>query len=100
MDAQDISALIEHAPDHEWVGRAACRNLEIEQLDLFFVEAGRTLSREAVAICTSCPVRRECLDHAYENDIAGGYFGGLSPSKRRSLDHADAVRLIEGSVDA
>ena len=63
----------------------------IAQLDLFFVEAGRTIASSTVALCQKCPVRRECLDHAYQHEIVSGYFGGISPGRRRVLTHAQAV---------
>lgn len=83
--SHDIAALIEHSRADAWVDQAACGDLDVEQLELFFVDAGRTLSKEAIALCTGCPVRTECLDHAVDREIGGGYFGGMSPSKRRSL---------------
>lgn len=82
--SHDIAALVENSNVDNWVDRAACGDLEIDQLDMFFVEAGRTLSKQAAALCESCPVQAECLEHAYQRDIGGGYFGGVSPSKRRS----------------
>jgi len=30
-------------------------------------------------------VRAECLEYAIDAEIAGGYFGGMSPSKRREV---------------
>lgn len=82
--SNDIAALIENSQADAWVEDAACGDLELDQLDMFFVEAGRTLSKEAIALCTGCPVREDCLDHAFRRDIGGGYFGGMSPSKRRA----------------
>jgi len=81
----DLAALVENSPDHEWVRDAACGDLGLEKLDMFFVEAGRTLSKEVVAMCGDCPVRVDCLSHAQFRELAGGYFGGVSPSKRRKL---------------
>jgi hypothetical protein len=95
MDLEELAALIQHSPDYEWVQDAACGSLELEELDRFFVEAGRSLSADTVKLCQRCPVRAECLDHAYDRDIAGGYFGGLSPSKRKSMSH-DEARLSLG----
>jgi hypothetical protein len=40
-------------------------------------------------------VRRNCLDHAYEHEIMSGYFGGVSPGRRRVMSHAEAVAEIE-----
>lgn len=93
-NADDLSALIENAPELGWLGKAACGDLALDQLNMFFVDAGRTLSADAVSLCEGCVVRRECLDHAYANEIAGGYFGGMSPSRRRSLSWEQAVELI------
>ncbi len=91
---RDLSAFIEGSPDHEWVGLAACGSLNIDQLDHFFVEAGRTLSRHAALICLACPVRRNCLQYSYDNDIAAGYFGGMSPSKRRTMTCEQALESL------
>lgn len=91
----DLAALIENTAELGWLADAACGQLGLEQLALFFVDAGRTISAEAEAMCAGCGARRACLDHAYDNEIAGGYFGGISPSRRRALSHADAVALIE-----
>ena len=55
-----LSELIERAPELSWLDDAACRDLELGQLSLFFVEAGRTIAPETKALCRQCPVRREC----------------------------------------
>ncbi|MGD9701946.1 MAG: WhiB family transcriptional regulator [Acidimicrobiia bacterium] len=89
-----LSELIERAPEMPWLDEAACGDLELDQLQLFFVEAGRTIASETTALCKRCPVRRECLDHAYSHQIASGYFGGISPGRRRTLSHAEAVELV------
>ena len=89
-----LSELIERAPELSWLDDAACSNLELGQLSLFFVEAGRTIAPETKALCQQCPVRRECLDHAYVHEITSGYFGGVSPGRRRALSHAEALELI------
>lgn len=90
----DLGDLIGNLPEASWLESAACGELGLDELDLFFVDAGRTLSREARQLCGRCPVRTDCLEHAYAHDIAGGYFGGMSPSKRRSLPLERARELI------
>lgn len=82
---QRLAELIENTADYGWLRHAACGDLDLEALDQFFVEAGRSLSRETVQLCSGCAVRSECLRHAYDHEIAGGYFGGVSPTKRRAL---------------
>lgn len=92
----DLAPLIESTPELAWLQDAACGELELERLDLFFVEAGRTLSKEAAAICRGCDARADCLRYAYENEIEGGYFGGVSSAKRRSLSLDQALELALG----
>jgi hypothetical protein len=99
MNLHDLASLIEHSPDYAWVRRAACGTLELAELDRFFVDAGRSLSSDTVKMCEGCRARVDCLDHAYANEIAGGYFGGLSPSKRKSMSHAEARAAIGAPLD-
>jgi len=90
----DLGTLIEQSRETPWLRDAACADLGIDQIDLFFVDAGKSLSREALAICERCPARVACITHAYESDIAGGYFGGISPSKRRKISLEEALASI------
>jgi len=92
--ARPLDELIENTPELPWLEFAACSDLEIDQLDLFFVEAGRTIAASTVVLCRKCPVRRDCLDHAYQHEIVSGYFGGVSPGRRRVLSHAEAIAEI------
>jgi WhiB family transcriptional regulator, redox-sensing transcriptional regulator len=89
-----LGDFIHSAPDMPWLDDAACGALPLEQLNVFFVEAGRTIAASTIAMCRRCPVRQQCLDHAYSNDIASGYFGGVSPGQRRLLSHAAASAAI------
>lgn len=93
-ESGDLARLIEHTQEATWLREAACGELGIEALDMFFVDAGKSLSKEAVALCEGCPARADCLRHAYTQDIAGGYFGGMSPSKRRRISLDEALASI------
>ena len=95
--ADELATLIERSDDLDWMADAACADLDVERIDLFFVDAGKTLSKEAIAICESCPSRVDCLTHAYDHEIAGGYFGGVSPTQRRKLSLAEALERIGAS---
>jgi hypothetical protein len=97
MDLRDVVALIENLPELAWVDQAACGGFELDQLDHYFVDVGHTVSAETIATCRTCPVRGDCLDHAYLNDLTSGYFGGLSPSQRRRMSHAEARASITGA---
>lgn len=90
MASNPLSDLIDHTADMSWLLRCACGELPLEDLGLFFVEAGKTISPTTIALCRSCEVREECLDHAYRAQISNGYFGGMSPGKRRSTAHDEA----------
>lgn len=75
-----------------WLDDAACAEMGIED---FFVEAGRGITEDALSVCRSCPVRRDCLQHAYSRDIHGGYFGGVSPGRRRRMSESEALAFVE-----
>ena len=90
-----LGAYVLSVPDMPWLDRAACGDLPLDQLNIFFVEAGRTIASSTVAMCAKCPVRRECLNHAYKHDIVSGYFGGVSPGRRRILSHSEALAEID-----
>ena len=41
--------------------------------------------RRAKAVCATCPVRVECLQHAVAVDERYGIWGGLNQDERRSI---------------
>ena len=84
-NVHELAAVIEGSADYSWVDAAACRELDITEIDRFFVEAGHSLSKQTASMCAGCPVREQCLEHACRNEIAGGYFGGVSPTQRRKM---------------
>ena len=47
------------------------------------------LAREqrAKAVCASCTVRQECLDHALATNERFGVWGGTTEKQRRKLSH-------------
>jgi len=55
--------------------------------ELFFPEKGGS-TRAAKAVCTGCPVRAQCLEHALAHDERFGVWGGTSERERRRLKHA------------
>lgn len=97
MPSNPLSDLIDHTADMSWLMRCACGDLPLEDLARFFVEVGRTISPETVALCRSCEVRTECLDHADRARISSGYFGGMSPGQRRTTAHREARVSIGAS---
>ena len=73
----------ESAQDEElgWQERSLCAQTDPEA---FFPEKGGS-TREAKRICTSCEVRRDCLEYALANRIEHGVWGGCSERERRRI---------------
>jgi len=74
----DLAQLL---PTGTWQDQASCRDAEPE---LFFSasEADRAVALE---MCATCPVRRECLEHALETREAYGIWGGTDEHERKRL---------------
>lgn len=66
-------------PRAAWMQHAACKGQDV---DMFFVGAGEAIW-DAVAFCSRCTVRKDCLQYAIDNDLHTGVWGGLSPRARR-----------------
>ena len=81
--------------DLSWLDDAACFDHDWRD---FFVEAGHTISPEIEKLCASCPVRVQCLRHAYEQEHRSGYFGGVSPGNRKQMTEEEAVLFITTGV--
>ncbi len=64
-----------------WHADAACLDTHP---DLFFPLRGQPTA-PAVAICSTCPVRADCLAFAIDEGINHGIWGGLSARQRRAL---------------
>ncbi len=89
-----LGSFILSSPDMPWLDDAACGDVPLDQLNMFFVEAGRTIKSTTIALCKGCPVRARCLEYAYQHDIVSGYFGGVSPGRRRSVSFEEALAEI------
>lgn len=64
-----------------WATYAACKG---EHGMIFFPQNKRE-EAAAVAICASCPVREECLDHAIATNERFGVWGGLTEKERKRV---------------
>lgn len=64
--------------ERPWAAFAACRDRDP---DVFFPlsEEGE---REAIRVCSGCPVRVECLEFALEANVRFGIWGGLTEKQR------------------
>lgn len=66
-----------------WREQAACR----DALHLFF-DVDTTDAKE---LCRGCPVARQCLRFALDNDCRTGVWGGLNENERKALKRKGAV---------
>lgn len=55
--------------------------------------------QQAVKLCKSCPVKRECLDYSLEADELYGVWGGLTANQRRSIRRGKTSPQLEMSKD-
>ena len=89
--------------DGGWQERALCRGADA---NLFFPPQNPELKDErlareaqAKAICSECPVRRQCLEFALATREPHGIWGGLNELERRRLVR-DQVRRLHAVSDA
>jgi len=85
--------------DTEWMARGLCTNVPPSR---FFPSdgAGVELARK---VCADCPVREACLEHALEQRIDHGVWGGCSErERRRILKHrrSDVAQAAAAARDA
>lgn len=71
-----------------WAERAACRDMPPS---LFHVpdyvpdDIAAEFENEALAVCSTCPVKVSCLDWAIDNEEEYGVLGGTRERERRSM---------------
>lgn len=65
----------------DWYDRAACVNADPK---LFYPDEFSKVYAPARRICELCPVQRQCLDYAIENEPYG-IWGGLSARSRQRI---------------
>jgi WhiB family transcriptional regulator, redox-sensing transcriptional regulator len=68
----------------DWRAAAACREVDVEA----FFAVDEASQQEAIAICETCPVRVECLEHAIAAREQYGVWGGLREQDRKRLVRA------------
>lgn len=92
--------------DTSWHPRGACYGMDPEEAEELFFPRPRDLCAiaEAKSLCGRCPVRRDCLNHALENGIKEGTWGGLTKAERRPwhdglphrLDYSRVIAFFNG----
>lgn len=76
-------------PEEEWMSSAVCATADPEAWHP--PKGASTLP--ARLICASCPVQRECLIFALENNEETGVWGGYSYRQRLRLKRGETVAL-------
>jgi WhiB family redox-sensing transcriptional regulator len=64
-----------------WMRDALCR--EHPEVS-FFIERGGAVAA-AIAVCSDCLVRAECLRYALDHDERDGIWGGTTPAQRKMM---------------
>lgn len=84
------------AENWEWQYQGACRNTDPENFFLEYNQRGTSKRKKelaAIAICNTCPVKRECLEHALKVPEMFGVWGGMTEEQRRILLRKRGVRF-------
>ena len=83
---------------HAWHEQGVCQSVDPEQ---WFLE-GTGKWAPCFTICTTCPVKRECLKQSFDEAAEFGVWGGLSATRRiqllksyRSRTKHDRERMID-----
>jgi len=67
--------------DYTWQKDANCKGMDTR---LFYPKQGESIEQALVDACDSCPVRKECLNHALHWEHYG-YWAGTSEKERKRL---------------
>ncbi len=65
-----------------WRQHAACRGIEP---DVFYPLDEDDDAEAAKEVCTACPVRQACLEHALSHRERDGVWGGATERERRRM---------------
>lgn len=83
-----------------WQEKAKCATDDANVLKIFFYDKNEDdddpgtdepvdYTQEAIRICFDCPVRRDCLQYALDNEERFGVWGGADESTRRWANSID-----------
>ena len=76
---------------NDWRDQAAC--IEYAHSVEFFPARGES-TRDAKAVCSTCPVRPQCLEYALQWDHLCGVWGGMSERERRQVRRRNRTRAL------
>jgi WhiB family redox-sensing transcriptional regulator len=78
----------------DWRDEARCAETNP---DAFFPVKGGS-AREAIAICSDCPVAVQCLQFAVDTEQLTGVWGGLTAWERRKIRVAAERRKVTAAA--
>lgn len=78
----------------DWQTAAACRGLDPE---VFFAATDEP-TRAALAVCSRCPVRVECLGYAIAAGERFGIWGGTTEKQRASIPSEERARIVAAAA--
>jgi WhiB family redox-sensing transcriptional regulator len=82
------TALKPIADQWSWQFEGACNGADPESFFLDPNQRGdskRTKEQRAIAICNTCPVKKQCLEHALNVPEVYGVWGGMTEENRAEL---------------
>ena len=78
-------------PDTQWIQKAACRSLTLEESDSIFFPSRGGKPTKAKKLCGSCPVQKECLDEAIRLKLEG-FYAGTTFSERECMANEFGIK--------
>ena len=78
---EEVNEMNAHLSAASWRRRAACRGVDPEVFYPVTDEDAGT----AKSICSTCPVREACLEHALSSREREGIWGGATERERRRI---------------
>lgn len=72
-------------PEPPWQREAACYRLGYDNFFPNGIEEARCKIPKAKDVCSSCPVKAECLKFAIETESVHGVWGGMTRGERKKL---------------
>jgi WhiB family redox-sensing transcriptional regulator len=82
------TALKPIADNWDWQFEGACNGVDPESFFLDPNQRGvskKNRENKAIAICNTCPVKKQCLDHALNVPEIYGVWGGMTEENRAEL---------------
>lgn len=67
------------------MNETTCYTIPLKQAQDLFFSTNPNKVAKAKAFCASCPMTKECLKMALDNNEEYGIFGGMTPKERKVM---------------